>query len=76
MSKKEKFEVLGKARVIQGKTGVAEVEISQNLLEDQPMHITFIAMQVETFAHRLNMPVEKALEMIKQNIEVEPMEFD
>lgn len=76
MSKKEEFEVLGKARVIQGKTGVAKVEISQNLLEDQPMHITFLAMQVETFAHRLDMPIEKVLELIKNNIEVEPMEFD
>lgn len=76
MPKDEKCEVLGAARVIQGETGVAKVEISQNLLEDQPMHITFLAMQIESFAHRVDVPIKKVLEIIKNNIEVEPMEFE
>lgn len=76
MSKEVNYEVLGEIRVIQEKTGDPKLEISNEILEDEPMHITILAMQIEEVAHRLNMPIETVLKFIKNNIEVDPMEFE
>ena len=76
MSRNEEFEVLGEVRVVQKKSGNLKLKISNDLIEDEAMHITFLAIQIEEIAHRLNMPIEKVWEFIEDNIKVEPMEFD
>ncbi|GMC02534.1 hypothetical protein K5E_21990 [Enterococcus thailandicus] len=73
---KETYEVLGAVRVIQESNGTAKVQISNELNEDIPMYMTFLAMNIEVFANKLNLSIDEVLALIKQNIEVEPMEFD
>ena len=73
---KETCEVLGAVRVIQESNGTTKVQISNELNEDIPMYMTFLAMNTEVFANKLNLSIDEVLELIKQNIEIEPMEFD
>ncbi len=40
------------------------------------MLVTFLGMNVEVVANKFNMTVDDLLKLIKQNIEVEPMQFD
>jgi hypothetical protein len=70
----KEFEILGASRVVQYK-GNAKVEISEELNEDLLMHITFLAMNVEVLARKLGVSIDKIQGLIKQNIEVEPMDF-
>lgn len=70
------FEILGESRVVQYKDGKGKVQISKTLEDDLPMYITFLAMNVEVLANETKIPVSKILELIEQNIEVEPMEFE
>ena len=62
----KQYKVLGETRVIQGENGNAKVQISKELANDKPMLVTFLGMNVEVVANKF----------IKQNIEVEPMQFD
>lgn len=71
----KEYEILGASRVVQYESGNSKVQISNELKEDVPMFITFIAMNVEVLANQQGIEVDKVLEMIKQNIETEPMEF-
>lgn len=73
---KETYEVLGAVRVIQESNGTAKVQISNELNEDIPMYMTFLAMNIEVFANKLNLSIDEVLKLIKQNIEIEPMKFD
>lgn len=72
----KEFEILGESRVVQYADGNAKVQISETLEDDLPMYITFLAMNVEVLANKIKMPVSDILELIGQNIEVEPMEFE
>lgn len=73
---KEEYTELGKVRVVQYKDGTSKVQMTEELADDLPMYVTFLAMNVETLAHKLDITTDELLEIIKQNIEVEPMEFD
>lgn len=72
----KQYKVLGEKRIIQGENGNAKVQISKELANDKPMLVTFLGMNVEVVANKFNMTVDDLLELIKQNIEVEPMQFD
>ena len=72
----KEYEILGASRVVQYAKGDAKVQISEELNEDLAMHITFLAMNVETLANKLRVSTEKVLELIKENIEIEPMTFN
>lgn len=72
----KKYKVLGETRVIQGENGNAKVQISKELVNDKPMLVTFLGMNVEVVANKFNMTVDDLLKLIKQNIDVEPMQFD
>lgn len=75
MMSKEYTELV-KARVIQYKDGTAKVQMTEELADDLPMYVTFLSMNVEVLAHKLNISTDELFEIIKQNIDVEPMEFD
>lgn len=72
----KQYKVLGETRVIQSENGNAKVQISKELANDKPMLVTFLGMNVEVVANKFNMTVDDLLKLIKQNIEVEPMQFD
>lgn len=72
----KQYKVLGETRVIQDENGNAKVQISKELANDKPMLVTFLGMNVEVVANKFNMTVDDLLKLIKQNIEVEPMQFD
>lgn len=72
----KQYKVLGETRVIQDENGNAKVQISKELADDKPMLVTFLGMNVEVVANKFNMTVDDLLKLIKQNIEVEPMQFD
>lgn len=72
----KQYKVLGETRVIKGENGNAKVQISKELANDKPMLVTFLGMNVEVVANKFNMTVDDLLKLIKQNIEVEPMQFD
>lgn len=72
----KKYKVLGETRIIQGENSNAKVQISKELANDEPMLVTFLSMNVEAVANKFNMTVDDLLKLIKQNIEVEPMQFD
>ena len=72
----KQYKVLGETRVIQDENGNAKVQISKELADDKPMLVTFLGMNVEVDANKFNMTVDDLLKLIKQNIEVEPMQFD
>ncbi|WP_270790074.1 hypothetical protein [Enterococcus diestrammenae] len=71
----KQYTELGKARVIQYSDGTSKVQMTEELADDLPMYVTFLAMNVEVLAHKLNITSDEILAIIKQNIEVEPMEF-
>lgn len=72
----KEFEILGESRVVQYAKGNATVQVSAELNEDLAMYITFLAMNVEVLANKLGVSTEKVLELVKKNIETEPMNFD
>lgn len=69
------FEVLGESRIVQYSTGNAKVEVSKELSEDLSVYITFLAMNIETLAQKLRISTDRIQELIKENIEIEPMDF-
>lgn len=71
----KQYTELGKARVIQYSDGTSKVQMTEELADDLPMYVTFLAMNVEVLSHKLNITSDELLAIIKQNIEVEPMEF-
>mgnify|MGYP007073060476 CR=1 FL=1 len=71
----KEYTELGKARVVQYKDGTPKVQMTEELADDFPMYVTFLAMNVEVLAHKLNITSDELLAIIKRNIEVEPMEF-
>ncbi len=69
------FEVLGESRIVQYSTGNVKVQASKELSEDLAMYITFLAMNIEVLAHELRISTDRIQELIKENIEIEPMDF-
>lgn len=69
------FEVLGESRIVQYSTGNAKVQVSKELSEDLAMYITFLAMNIEVLAQELRISTDRIQELIKENIEIEPMDF-
>lgn len=70
--------VIGAARMVQETTGDREIniEVSGNLINDIPLNQTFIGMQAEVLAYKLDIPVDDLLAMIKKNIKINPMTFN
>ena len=72
----EGAKVLGKLKMVQDVEGNTKVQVSNEFLEDLPLYITFLAMNVEILSNKLEISIETILEFVKDNIEIEPMEFD
>lgn len=72
----EGAKVLGKLKMVQDVEGHTKVQVSNEFLEDLPLYITFLAMNVEILSNKLEISIETILEFVKDNIEIEPMEFD
>ena len=72
----KQLKILGESRVVQYADGNAKVQISKDLDDDLSMNFTFLAMNIEVLASKLDISIEEVFETIRHNIEIEPMMFE
>ena len=72
----KQVEVLEQIRMAQDAEGNVKIQISDELFEDLPLYIMFLAVNIEVLSNVLGISIETIFEFVKDNIKGKPIEFD
>lgn len=72
----KKYKVTAEIRMVEYPDGISKVQITKELDKDRPQHILFAGMIIESLAQELSMTVAETIELLKKNIQVQPMDFE